>query len=194
MSANLPQAQLEVFEASGHTPMEDVPESFNARVSEFLAAPVLDRRNDILQREFAGPVSTRHGSCKGQRNVIFEGEYDRIDISRCRGALVRNARVRELNITDAAASIEDSLIGGEGGGLRVDNSRLYITSSKVEARIAITAVASRLDIAGSRIVGREAALDAPGKSEVLFSVSQVQSPHFRGSLHELRILTPDNPL
>jgi hypothetical protein len=126
--------------------------------------------------------------------VVFEGDYDRISIYRCRDTLVRNVRVRTLHITDAAANIEDSLIGGLDGGLRVDNSRVNITSSQIEARVAITAVESRLDIAGSRIVGEEAALVAPLKSEVLFSVSQVRSPHFRGSLHGLRIVAPGNPL
>ncbi len=194
LSANLPHAQLEVFDTSGHTPMEDVPERFNTRVAAFLDAPVLERRNGILQREWIRPVSTRIGTCKGQRGVVFEGDYDRISIHRCRDALVRNARVRELRITDAAAGIEDSLIGGVDGGLRVDNSRVNITSSRIEARVAITAVESRLDIAGSRIAGEQAALLAPLKSEALFSVSRVQSPHFRGSLHELRIVGPDNPL
>ena len=194
LSANLPQAQLEVFEVSGHTPMDDVPESFNKRVAAFLDAPVLERRNGILQREPMQPVSTRIGTCKGQRGVVFEGDYDRISIYRCRDALVRNARVRALHITDAAANIEDSLIGGVEGGLRADNSRVNITSSRIEARVAITAVESHLDIAGSRIVGEEAALVAPLKSEVLFSVSQVSSPHFRGSLHELRVVVPGGPL
>jgi pimeloyl-ACP methyl ester carboxylesterase len=169
LSANLPHAQLEVFDASGHTPMDDVPESFNTRVAAFLNAPV-------------------------QRGAIFEGEYDRIIIHRCRDTLVRNARVRELRISDAVVSIEDSVIGGTDGGLNVDDARVTITSSVIEGRVAITAVQARLDIAGSRIVGREAAVVAPLKSEVLFSVSRVQSPHFRGSLHELRIVTPSNPL
>jgi hypothetical protein len=174
--------------------MEDVPERFNTRVVAFLDAPVLEQRNDILQRELLRPVSARVGNCKGQRGVVFEGDYDRISIYRCRDALVRNARVRELRITDAAVNIEGSLIGGVDGGLRVDNSRVNITSSQIEARIAITAVESRLDIAGSRIIGEQAALLAPLKSEALFSVSQVRSPHFRGSLHELRIVAPGNPL
>jgi pimeloyl-ACP methyl ester carboxylesterase len=194
LSANLPHAQLEVFDASGHTPMDDVPESFNTRVAAFLNAPVLERRNVILQRELLRPVSTRTGTCKGQRGAIFEGEYDRIIIHRCRDTLVRNARVRELRISDAVVSIEDSVIGGTDGGLNVDDARVTITSSVIEGRVAITAVQARLDIAGSRIVGREAAVVAPLKSEVLFSVSRVQSPHFRGSLHELRIVTPSNPL
>lgn len=194
LSANLPQAQLEVFEASGHTPMDDVPESFTRRVAAFLHAPVLDRRNTVLHRELVWPASTRTASCNQRRDMIFEGDYDRISIERCRNIQLRDVRVRELRITNAAVSIEDSWIGGANGGLIVDDARVSITSSVIEGRTAITAIAAHLDIAGSRIVGSESALVAPRQSEILFSVSRVQSPHFRGSLHELRIVAPGNPL
>ena len=194
LAANLPRAQLEVFEASGHTPMDDVPERFNARVAAFLNSPVLERRNDILRRELSRPVSTRSGTCDGRRGMVFEGDYDRIVIHRCRDTLVRNARVRALRISEAVVTIEDSLIGGPDGGLRVDDARVTITSSQIEGKVAITAVEAHLDIAGSRITGTEAALVAPLKSEVLFSMSRVQSPHFYGNLHELRNVTPDSPL
>ncbi len=194
LSANLPHAQLEVFEASGHTPMEDVPESFNSRVASFLNIPVLERNNGILQLELQRPASTRIGTCKGRRGATFEGEYDRIIIHRCRDTLVRNARVRELRISDSAVTVEDSLIGGPDGGLRIDDARVTITSSRIEAKVAITAIAAHLDIAGSRIIGTEAALMAPRKTEVLFSVSRIQSPHFNGSLHGLRTIEPGKPL
>ena len=194
LSANLPQAQLEVFETSGHVPMDDVPDSFTRRVAAFLRAPVLDRRNDILRRELAGSASLRTASCNRRHDMIFEGDYDRITIHRCRNTRLRNVRVRELRITNAVVTIEDSWIGGANGGLIVDDARVSITSSVIEGRTAITAIAAHLDIAGSRIVGSESALVAPRQSEILFSVSRVQSPHFRGSLHELRMVAPGNPL
>lgn len=194
LSANLPQAQLEVFEASGHTPMDDVPELFNRRVAEFLRSPKLDGRNDILDRPMNWPATTRTGNCDGQRGKIFEGDYLRLTIRRCRDAVVRNARVRELRIAEATVSIEDSLIGGVDGGLHVDDGRVRITSSVIEGHIAITAIASHLDIAGSRIVGTEAALEAPRTSEVLFSITRIESPRFHGALHERRIVAPEHPL
>lgn len=194
LSAMLPQAQLEVFETSGHTPMDDDPERFTRRVAAFLRTPVLDRRNDILHRELVWPASRRTASCNQRRDMVFEGDYDRIDIRRCRNVRLRNVRVRDLRITNAAVSIEDSLIGGTNGGLIVDDARVRITGCAIEGRVAITATASHLDIAGSRIAGLEAALVAPRRSEALFSMSRVQSPHFRGSLHELRVVAPGNPL
>jgi pimeloyl-ACP methyl ester carboxylesterase len=194
LSANLPHAQLEVFETSGHTPMEDVPERFNKRVAAFLHFPVLGHRNGILQSELLQPVSVRTGSCNGRRGTVFEGEYDRITIHRCRDIVVRNARVRELRISNAVVAIDDSVVGGPDGGLRIDDARVTITSSLIEGKIAITALGAHLDIAGSRIIGTEAALQAPLKSEVLFSMSRAQSPHFNGSLHGLRTVAPGNPL
>jgi len=194
LSANLAHAQLEVFDASGHTPMDDEPEGFHSRVAEFLSVPVLARRHGLLRRELPLSVSSRTGTCKGRRGVIFEGEYDRITIHRCRDTLMRNARVRELQISDSAVTIEDSLIGGTDGGLRVEDARVTITSSLIEGKVAITALKAHLDIAGCRIVGTEAALMAPLKSEVLFSVSRVQSPHFHGNLHGLHTVAPGSPL
>jgi pimeloyl-ACP methyl ester carboxylesterase len=194
LSANLPHAQLEVFEASGHTPMEDVPERFNKRVAAFLRLPVLERRNGILQSEPLRSVSVRSGSCNGRRGMVFEGEYDRITIDRCRDIVVRNARVRELRISNAVVNIKDSVVGGLDGGLRIDDARVTITSSLIEGKVAVTALKAHLDIAGSRLIGTEAALEAPLKSEVLFSTSRAQSPHFNGSLHGLLTVAPGNPL
>lgn len=194
LSANLPQAQLEVFASSGHTPMDDVPELFNRRVTEFLRDPKLEQRNDILDRSLNWPNTTRTGSCDGQRGKVFEGDFQRLTINDCRDALVRNARVRDLRISNATVSIEDSLIGGSEGGLHIDDARVKITSSVIEGRVAITAIAAHLDIAGSRIVGKEAALEAPRSSEILFSITRVQSPRFQGNLHERRIVTPETAL
>ena len=194
LSANLPQAQLEIFASSGHTPMDDVPELFNRRVTDFLRDPKLEQRNDILHRSMNWPDTARIGKCDGQRGMVFEGDYQRLTIGRCRDALVRNARVRELRIAEATVSIEDSLIGGDQGGLHVDDARVKITSSVIEGRVAITAIAAHLDIAGSRIIGKDAALEAPLTSEILFSLTRVQSPRFQGNLHERRVMTPETTL
>lgn len=194
LSAVLPQAQLEVFAGSGHTPMDDVPDAFNARVEAFLSAPRLERKNDIMERKMVKPISGRNGTCEGRQGITFEGDYDRITIHRCRDILIRKVRVRDLRISDATVTIEDSLIGGSDGQMRVDDGRVNITSSAIEGKVAITVMGSHLDIAGSRIVGTEAAIMAPRTSKVLFSLSRVQSPYYYGVLHEHRTVIPNQPL
>lgn len=191
LAAMLPNAALEVFAASGHTPMDDVPASFNARVSAFLADPRLPVADTLPA---VVPVSTRRAGCRRQRDLVFEGDYDMLVISRCRGAVVRNARVRELRIDESTARIERSVIGGRDGGLVVDDARVSITASRIEAPVAIRARGARLDIAGSRILGSEAALEATQESQALFSLSELTSPHRSGRMHGLWQVRPNEPL
>lgn len=193
--ASMQRARLEVFEHSGHTPMEDAPEAFNARVLEFLRAPEIPPRTGLPGVVGSPPGTGRVGHCYRQRGVVLEGDYDRIEIERCRDVLIRNARVPEVHITNAAASIEDSVIGGTAdGGLIVTDARVLVTSSVISADTAIRADDARLNIAGSRLLGRRQAVAANRRSEVVFSVSQAESPHFAGRLHGLRVITPDSPL
>jgi pimeloyl-ACP methyl ester carboxylesterase len=194
LSAMLPNAQLEIFESSGHTPMDDVPAAFGERVAGFLRQPVLTHVNGILRGAMPDVASTRSATCREQRDVAFEGEYDQLLISRCRGVTVRNARVRYLRIVDSTASIENSRIGGAEVGLSVDDARVSITGSRIEGKVAITAVGADLDLAGVRIVGEEASVRAPSESQLLFSISRAQSANFTGRIHGLLSVRPDRPL
>jgi pimeloyl-ACP methyl ester carboxylesterase len=191
LAAMLPNAVLEVFAASGHSPMDEVPASFNSRVRAFLAdpqLPVVDTLPVLV------PVSARNGSCRRQRNVVFEGDYDTLVISRCRGVLIRNARVRLLRIDESAVHVGRSAIGGRDGGLMVDDARVSITASRIEAPVAIRARGARLDIAGSRILGSEAALAVTVESQALFSLSELTSPHRSGRMHGVWRVRPGDPL
>lgn len=191
LAAMLPNAALEVFPASGHTPMDDVPATFNELVSRFLAeprVPVVEPRPAVL------PVAIRSAHCRRQRDVVFEGDYDTLVISRCRGAVVRDARVRELRIEESVAVIERSVIGGHDGGLVVDDARVTITASRIEAPVAIRALGARLDIAGSRVIGSAAAVEASRESQALFSLSELHSPHRSGRIHGLWQVQPGEPL
>ncbi len=192
--ASLPNAELEIFESSGHTPMDDVPEAFGARVFEFLREPAIVNRK-VFPDAARAPQTERTGRCHKRRNMVFEGDYDRIEIVRCREVLIRNARVREVHIANAAVNIEDSIIGGaHDGGLIVSDARVWVTSSMIEADTAIRMDEARLNIAGARIRGMERAIAAERKSEIVCSLCRIESPHFRGGLHGLRVVLPDEPL
>lgn len=192
LAAMLPNARLEVLPASGHTPMDDVPVEFNARVVEFLRAP--PPLPPLEAPRVVAVSAARSATCRGQRDMVFEGDFDSLVISQCRGAVVRQARVRRLRIVESAATIEHSVIGGADGGLVVDDARVTITASRIEGPVAIRAIGARLDIAGSRIVASEAAVEATQTSQALFSLSELTSPHRRGRIHGLWRVLPGEPL
>ncbi len=196
LAANLAEAELKILANSAHTPMEDAPTEFDALVLDYVRRPVVTSNSQKIRPldDVGVFVSTREGSCKKQRGRVFEGNYDSIVIVDCKDVLLRNVRVREVRITDAAVTIEDSRIGGVQGGLRADDAKVTITNSVIQASVAIKAIDSRLDLAGVRLIGSEAAVQAPYRSEVLFSVSYITSPHTTGSVHGWREVGPRNPL
>jgi hypothetical protein len=191
LAANLGQARLEVLPQSGHTPMDDVPMLFQKKVREFLAQPVIADRYLALRDEAPLPASSRRGHCEGQRGQVFEGDYERIDIVRCEGAILRGVRVRNVNVTGSTVTIEDSRIGG---GLTAEASRLTITSSRIEGSPAIRASDSKLDIAGSRLIGKRAAISTTTLAEIACSVCEIEGAAHHGPLHGVRAITPDMPL
>jgi hypothetical protein len=194
LAAGLARARLEILKGSGHTPMDDVPQAFNARLREFLRAPQVESAGPALRAPLGPVASRRRGRCAGQADAVFEGEYERIEIRDCRGAIVRNARVQSMFIANSEVRIDDSRIGGAGGGLVADHARVVITASRIDGRVAITADAARLDVAGSEIVGDEAAVTARSLAEIVFSVSRVESPFSYGALHGYRVVTPQQSL
>lgn len=196
LAANLAEAELKILANSAHTPMEDAPAEFDALVLDYVRRPVVTSNPQKMRSldDIGVFVSTREASCKKQRGRVFEGNYDSIVIVDCKDVLLRNVRAREVRITDASVTIEDSRIGGVQGGLRVDDANVTITSSVIEASVAIKAIDSRLDLAGVRLIGSEAAVQAPYASKVLFSVSYVTSPYTTGNVHGWREVDQKNPL
>lgn len=194
LAAMLPQSQLTVFEGSGHVPMDDVPEQFNKTVLDFLRSPKAGHPNVILRDALTPVQNNRTTECRNRDGMTYQGEYERIEVSGCRNVLIRGARVHSLRIKNASVLIEDSRIGGGTGGLVADNAQVVITASRIEGKVAITAIGAKLDIAGSQIVGEESAVAASETSEVVFSVSRVESPHTYNFLHGLRVVTSTDPL
>ena len=91
-------------------------------------------------------------------------------------------------------TIDDSRIGGGETGIHASNSTIVMTGGRVEGDVAITASGSRLDLAAVEVDGREAAVTAPLRSDVVFSLCRVRSPRTQGEVHEFYTVTAKNPL
>ena len=190
LALKLPRARLAVIERAGHELMLEAPERFRA-----LLEPFLERGLPPAPASLAAPLAKHgEGSCKRERNRVFEGEYDSLTLDGCQQAQIRNARVRELRVLDSTVTIDDSRIGGGETGLQASNSTIVMTGGRVEGNVAITAFASRLDLAAVEVEGREAAVTASKRSYVVFSLSRVRSPRTQGEVHDFYAVTESNPL
>jgi pimeloyl-ACP methyl ester carboxylesterase len=190
LALKLPRARLAVIERAGHDPMLEAPERFRA-----VLEPFLERGLPPAPARAAAPLSKRgEGTCRNERDKVFDGEYDRLILDGCRNAQIRNARVRELHVLDSTVTIDDSSIGGGETGLYAYNSTIVVTGGRIEGNVAITASASRLDLAAAEVEGREAAVTARQRSYVVFSLCRVRSPRTRGDVHDFYAVTEANPL
>jgi pimeloyl-ACP methyl ester carboxylesterase len=189
LALKLPRAQLAVIERAGHELMLEAPDRFRAVLEPFLEIglpPALTSSAPLTKRGAA--------TCRNERNRVFEGNYDKLTLDGCRGVQISNARVRELNVLDSTVTIDDSHIGGGETGLYALDSTIVMTGGLIEGSVAITALASRLDLAAVEVEGREAAVTAPEESSVVFSLSRVRSPITRGELHDFYTVTEEKPL
>ncbi len=186
LQTSLPDARLEILENSAHVPMQDNTEKFNALVLDHLRAP-----KAAPPRAPQTAVNTRNGRCEHRQGMRFEGVYDTLVIRDCKNTVLREVRARRVAIFDSTVEIENSEIGD---GLRIEDSTLTMTGGRIDGAVAITALASRLDLAGVAIVGSELAVRAPLESDLVCSVCRVSSPLTQGGLHGYKVIGPRNPL
>jgi len=190
LAVKLPNARLAVIERVAHEPMLEAPERFRA-----VLEPFLERGLPPAPASAAAPLPQQgEGHCRGSRNRVFEGEYDKLTLEGCRQIHIRNALVRELRVLDSDVTIDDSRIGGGKTGLYARGSTVVVTGGRIEGDAAIEALGSRLDLAAVEVEGRDAAVIAPNGSYVVFSLSRVRSPRTQGELHDFYAIYEKNPL
>ncbi len=186
LQATLPNARLEILENSAHVPMQDNAEKFNALVLGHLRAPA-----PLPERATHPAAATRNGRCERRQGMSFQGNYETLLIRECKNAVLRDVRARRVTIIDSSVEIENSEISD---GLRIEDSTLTMTGGRIRGAVAITALASRLDLAGVTITADELAVRAPLESDLVFSVCRVSSPLSQGGMHGYKVIGPRNPL
>jgi pimeloyl-ACP methyl ester carboxylesterase len=189
----LPRAQFSQIERAGHTPMQEQPERFRELLEPFL------RQGLGQSKAKTEPARRGNVNCDRENGQVYEGDYDRLTLQGCKNVRIRAARVRELRAQDSSVTIEDSEIGGESGGLTAANAVVTMTNGRIRGPVAITLLASRLDLAGVQVEGRDAAVQAKdggeaAASSVVFSICRVRSPHTDAAMHGYFAVAGGKPL
>ncbi len=186
LAARMPHARLVIVDDAAHEPMQDQPEQTNTLIRRHLLAS----DQELAAQYKTAPAlpeftSERVGTCTDESEKLFEGDYLRIDVRNCTGVVIRNARVKRLNLTDSWARLIDTDITGKEEGLHAFNSYVSITNGNISGVIAINAERSRFDLAGVHLEASQDAVKAVG-SKFVFSVSHAHSKHMDGPLHFYR--------
>ncbi len=181
----LPGRDLTIFPGSAHNPMLDDPEGF----AEFLVSRLEGEQVGV---DAWPPPSTepgeRVGRCEDDIGATFSGVYDRIEIINCRRVLFDRVTARHVHIERSRATLREPWLVGDEVGLRIVGSDVSVTAGRISGDVAIDVTQSFLDVAGTRLLGRDAAVYASGRGggELTFSVTPYVSGDDSGFLHEIR--------
>ena len=180
LASRLPQAQLQVMDGAGHTPMHDRPASFNRLLLSALAGPVPQRATE----EVPAGASQGHGVCRDEDGATFTGRFDSITIERCTRVSISRAQIGQLVVSGSIVELRDSSVVAEDAALVARDSEVVATASQFRGRVAIRADNSVLDLAGVRLEAKEEGVVLEGTpSRLFFSVSEWQGRDYRGDAH-----------
>ena len=182
-------AQLNIMKGLGHTPMLESPEKFNKLIVECLKAEPKQSKGITTI-----PYNNRIATVVGKSNLIFTGNYDRIEINNCDNISLKNITSRFINVINSKVEIESSTIDSDDIALRVSDSILIVTGTTIKGNIAISTSNSKIDLAGVNLKGENAAIKSNYTSTVVFSVCKVCSPHNNRFVHEIIKIDKSNPL
>jgi len=195
LARRLAAAQLQIVPGAGHMPMRSRPRFLAARILAFLTTPKTEL---AAWTDAPTPPPPEHddavGRCDDHSGVVFSGRYRRIVIRHCADVTLRDVTTDAVDAVGSRLRIIDSTLDSPGTALSVTGSDVQITASNLSGKTAIRASGSRLDIAGTDLHGTDAAVAAPRASTVIFSVSEVDSPHTRGPEHCFRVIKPGAPM
>lgn len=159
---------IQFIAGAGHVPMKEQPERFASMVTGYL------KPKHVAHDGKQPPnTSAREGRCDKQENIVFEGDYARIDVNACKKVWLKRVRAKQVVVKDSDGRLDNAEVSES---LVVEKSEMAITGGTLRGDVALETSDSKLDIAGVRLWGKMAALRVRKESYVVFSVSPLQSP------------------
>ncbi|MET0027933.1 MAG: alpha/beta hydrolase [Candidatus Thiodiazotropha sp.] len=188
----IPNARLELI-PGGHVAFIEQPQRFYDLLKPQLEQtwkPAPERGMKPAQSAYRATVE-----CRGESDRVFSGRIGSLLIENCHNILVQDAEINSVVVIDSSVTLRNSRIISLGTALTAHNSTLTLTAGHVEGSIAIESYNSRLDIAGTQLVGQEAAVAAPVDSTLVFSLVRIDSPLYPDLvIHGMKIVSPGTSL
>lgn len=207
LATNLLNSGLVVVSDAGHVPMKDKPMIFANWLRRFVSESEDRFQNTLRQKRYrldrSQPNNSRRiASCKNSSGKVFSGNYRLITIENCQDVVIDSARMQSLTIRNSQVVLNNCDISSVGKAILVEDSELQVNGCRISGNPAIEFKAAQLDIAGSDIFSRGAALKnaevatavqqpRPGPlalldsndTTLIFSVTSLTSKYFEKLLH-----------
>jgi hypothetical protein len=172
---------------------EEQPELFASLLLNHLKQeqrPVAGDMEKPFSNEYRDSVT-----CRKQHGGTISGRIGRLVVESCHDLLVTDAEINSVTITDSSLTLLRSKVTSADTAMIVRDSNLIITVGKIEGETAIETHNSRLDIAGTQLIGYQAAVRAPIDSTIIFSLVSIESPKYNDTvIHGMKVVAPGSHL
>jgi pimeloyl-ACP methyl ester carboxylesterase len=184
LAAQMPFAEIEVIEGAGHNPMVTHPERVRRYMLEGLKKEIeLNNKNENPVNE-PSPESNEVLYLKDEDHVVIENAaYKTIRLVRCDHVSMKNVRLGQLVMERSSVKMENVFILSEETALSLDQSKVEGTNVVVKGKYGVWSSKSRVDLVGGQIEGLEQGVIIRDKSQLLFSISRLNSPVYQGYMH-----------
>jgi len=183
----LAPAAFHRFARSGHVPMETEPDA----VVDALV-PFLDGTTPPPAP--AEPLaSTRVGRCVQERDRLFEGDYARIEIYRCKRVILRGVRTRALHVERSEVELRDVQVLEGDVGVVTHRAHVRWSGGHVAAGICLDASHSEVNLLAVTCEATREALRVRAGLQLLASASAFARGGHTACLHGQYQLAPTHP-
>lgn len=180
LAGRLAQAQLAVITGASHVPMKSHTEQFN----QLLVAALAEK--GVVPAPWGSqpdPAATEQLRCKDQVGLIFRGHYKAVLIENCVGVTLEEVVTESMRVVDSVVDLQRVSITSDGVALDAEESVVMATDVRIIGGVGVLSSGSRLDFAGASVQGITSAVEVTDRSRLVFSVSDLESPVYRGSVH-----------
>lgn len=180
LDGRLENSRMHLLPESGHLPMIDQPEAFQAALTS-----ALDDADTGASNKRRGAPGNQDYHCEGALDQEVSGAYDRIVIQDCLDATLVDVDARRIEIRNSIVTLRDVHVdaSGQGAGMVIDGSRVTTADVEVTGDPAVMITGSQLDAAGTVFRAPGTAVKIEEGSEFILSVSRMYGGVYDGYLH-----------
>ena len=119
-------------------------------------------------------------NCDHENNQTYSGAFKTVTINGCSNIQLQDVITEVIIIKDSLVAIENLTINANQLAFEATESVVMITNAHIQGDTGLQLSGSRLDLAGVSIQAQGFAIKADTHSQVLMSVSDIQSSHYQG--------------
>lgn len=187
LAGMIDRSSLTLLNNKGHNPMLDDPESFNSILLQSIIEPAISQYPKITTRTNL-PEDLRDRVINGEEDLDIQGDFGRIVIKDSHNITIVNSTAKTIEIEDSDVSITNSRFGQGKNPVYIKDSVVLFTAVHITGETNITVYNSNIDLAGCRLKAEQSLIASEFASNVVFSVTRVESPERDGWVHTVTSL------